>query len=281
MAEQWFEETLHADWGQRFHVEKILFEQKTPFFHLVIFENAKFGKVMALDGAIQTTERDEYVYHEMLTHVPLFAHGNAKDVLIIGGGDGGILREVLRHPVESATMVEIDNQVIEMSKEYFPNHSNGAFNDKRLNLVIDDGARFVVTDTKLYDVVIVDSTDPLGPGEVLFTEEFYKGCRKRLKPGGILVTQNGVPFLQEQELKNSHQRLSKIFDDVTFYTAAVPTYAGGLMTLGWATDDKSLQHMALQVLEERFKKSNFKTKYYTPRVHQASFALPAFIGEAL
>ena len=102
-----------------------------------------------------------------------------------------------------------------------------------------------------------------------------------LKPGGILVTQNGVPFLQEQELKNSHQRLSKIFDDVTFYTAAVPTYAGGLMTLGWATDDKNLQDMDLQLLEERFKKSNFKTKYYTPRVHQASFALPAFIGEAL
>lgn len=279
MAEtEWFQETLHTDWGQRFRIEKILFEQKTPFFHLVIFENARFGRVMALDGVIQTTERDEYVYHEMLTHVPLFAHGNVKKVLIIGGGDGGILREVLRHPVESVTMVEIDHQVIETSKKYFPNHSAGAFDDKRLNLVIDDGARFMATDSEFYDVVIVDSTDPLGPGELLFTQEFYQGCHKRLNPGGVLVTQNGVPFLQAQELQNSYQRLSNVFQDVTFYTAAIPTYAGGLMTLGWATDDKSLQQTTLSVLEERFKRSNLETKYYTAQVHQASFALPAFIS---
>ena len=278
---QWFQETLHSDWGQRFRIEKILFEKKTPFFHLVIFENARFGKVMALDGVIQTTEHDEYVYHEMLTHVPLFTHGNAKQVLIVGGGDGGILREVLKHSVQSVTMVEIDQAVIDVSKKYFPNHSAGAFDDERLNLVINDGARFVTTDSSHYDVIIVDSTDPLGPGEVLFTQEFYRGCHQRLNPGGILVTQNGVPFLQKQELQNSYQRLSNIFQDVTFYTAAVPTYAGGLMTLGWATDDKSLQHTDLNTLAERFKNGRFKTQYYTPQVHQASFALPSFIRQHL
>ena len=279
--QQWFQETLYPDWGQRFRIEKVLFEQKTPFFHLIIFENSQFGRVMALDGVIQTTESDEHVYHEMLTHVPLFAHGNAEQILIIGGGDGGILRETLKHPVQSATMVEIDRAVIDVSQRYLPNHSAGAFDDKRLNLVIDDGARFVTTDSGFYDVIIVDSTDPLGPGEVLFTQEFYQGCHQRLKPGGILVTQNGVPFLQKQELQNSHQRLSKVFQDVTFYTAAVPTYAGGLMTLGWATDNKNLQHTALKLLEERFKSSCLRTQYYTPQLHQASFALPAFVKKFL
>ncbi len=278
---QWFQETLHPNWEQRFSIEKILFEQKTPFCHLIIFENAKFGRVMAIDGVIQTTESDEFIYHETLTHVPLFAHGNAKQILIIGGGDGGILREVLKHPVQSVTMVEIDNIVIEISKKYFPNHSATAFDDKRLNLVIDDGAKFIKTSQEIYDVIIVDSTDPLGPGEVLFTQEFYQDCHQHLKQGGILVTQNGVPFLQKEELQNSNQRLSKVFQDVTFYTAAVPTYAGGLTTLGWASDDKNLKQTNLKLLEKRFKNSNIKTKYYTPQLHQASFALPAFIKKFL
>ena len=273
----WYNETLHTHWGQRFSVDKVLFEEKTEHFDLIIFENKQFGRVMALDGAIQTTEADEFVYHEMLTHVPLFAHGNAKRILIVGGGDGGILREVCKHAVDSVTMLEIDPAVIEMSKHYFPNHSNGAFNDPRLNLIIQDAALFVSEDKDLYDVIIVDSTDPEGPAAVLFSEEFYKNCANRLAPGGILVNQNGVPFLQPGELTTTYKRLSHIFNDVSFYTAAVPTYAGGLMTLGWASNNSDLRNVPLATLEQRFVSSKIKTNYYTPAYHQASFALPAFI----
>jgi len=273
----WYNETLHSQWGQHFSIDKILFEDKTEHFDLIIFENSQFGRVMALDGAIQTTEADEFVYHEMLTHVPLFAHGNAKDVLIVGGGDGGILREVCKHPVESVTMVEIDPMVIKLSQEFFPKHSAGSFNDPRLDLVIEDAAVFMAEDKKLYDIIIVDSTDPEGPGAVLFSTEFYGNCSKRLAEDGILVNQNGVPFLQPAELTATHTRLIGIFNDAHFYTAAVPTYAGGLMTLGWASNNTTFRNVPLATLEQRFANSGLKTNYYTPACHQASFSLPAFI----
>ncbi|MES2253274.1 MAG: polyamine aminopropyltransferase [Pseudomonadota bacterium] len=273
----WYNETLHSEWGQRFSIDKILFEDKTEHFDLIIFENKQFGRVMALDGAIQTTEADEFVYHEMLTHVPLFAHGNAKKVLIVGGGDGGILREVCKHPVDSVTMVEIDPTVIKLSQEFFPKHSNGSFNDPRLNLIIQDAAVFMAEDKDLYDVIIVDSTDPEGPGAVLFSEEFYANCSKRLAADGILVNQNGVPFLQANELTTTYKRLSGIFKDACFYTAAVPTYAGGLMTLGWASKNPAVRNVPLATLKQRFASSQIQTNYYTPACHQASFALPAFI----
>ena len=202
-----FIETLYKTYGQSFIVDEILFESKTDHQHLIIFNNEQFGRVMALDGVIQTTEKDEFIYHEMLTHVPLFAHGNAKRVLIIGGGDGGILREVLRHPeVEHVTMVEIDQAVVDMCKQYFPKHSDGAFDDPRVNLVIDDGVDFIVNNTELYDVIISDSTDPEGPGEVLFSSRFYKGCKESLTEGGILATQNGVSFMQIDEVKTTFIR---------------------------------------------------------------------------
>ena len=277
----WYNETLHLEWGQRFRIDKILFEKKTPYFDLIIFENRQFGRVMALDGIIQTTEADEFVYHEMLAHVPLFAHGQAKHVLIIGGGDGGILREVCRHPVDSITMVEIDRSIIELSQQYFPNHSKGAFHDIRLNLVIEDGANFVAKTKAFYDVIIVDSTDPQGPGAILFSEEFYQSCHKCLAPGGIFVNQNGVPFLQPQELITTYHRLSSLFTDVSFYVAAVPTYAGGLMTLGWASHNPQLRQLPLPLLESRYHHLQLNTRYYTPALHQASFALPAFIQDLI
>lgn len=276
----WYNETLYPNWGQRHEVKKILFEAKTDHQHLVIFENPMMGRVMALDGVIQTTEADEFVYHEMLTHVPLFAHGNAKRVLIVGGGDGGILREVARHKeVEHITMVEIDASVVEMSKQHLPKHSAGAFDDKRLNLVIDDAANFVKVTKEKFDVIISDSTDPQGPGEVLFTDDFYANCKKCLNEGGVLVTQNGVCFMQQDEVANTYQRQSKLFKDAGFYVAAVPTYVGGLMTLAWATDNTALRNVPLETVQERFKKAGFKTRYYTPEVHKGSFALPAFVLE--
>lgn len=277
-----YAETLYDSYGQEFAVDKIYFENKTGHQHLVIFENAKFGRVMALDGVIQTTEADEFIYHEMLTHVPLFSHGNVKDVLIIGGGDGGMLREVCKHSsVGHITQVEIDDQVVEMCKEYLPNHSAGAYDDPRVNIVIDDGANFVRATDKQFDVIISDSTDPIGPGEVLFTTDFYADCKKCLKPGGVLVTQNGVAFMQLDEVTTTNKRLDPHFADHSFYCAAVPTYIGGVMTFAWATDNEALRKASQDEIEQRFKVANIKTRYYNPAIHKASFALPQYIQDAL
>ena len=277
-----FEETLYDALAQTFRIDKLYFEHKTEHQHLMIFHNAFLGRVMTLDGIVQTTEKDEFIYHEMLAHVPVFAHGNAKQVLIVGGGDGGMLREVLKHgSVEQATMVEIDNDVIEMAKQYLPKHSAGAFDDERANIVIADGMDFVRETEQRFDVIISDSTDPMGPGEVLFTDNFYSACKKILNPGGIMVTQNGVPFFQMDELKNTQQRMGAQFSDQTFYSAAVPTYYGGIMTFAWGSDNEALRQQDVAVIEQRFKESGIKTRYYTPQIHQASFALPAYVLDKL
>ncbi len=282
-----FIETLYSTYGQSFIVDEVLFESKTDHQHLIIFKNDQFGNVMALDGVIQTTEKDEFIYHEMLTHVPLFAHGNAKRVLIIGGGDGGILREVLRHPeVEQVTMVEIDAAVVDMCKQYFPKHSDGAFDDPRVNLVIADGVDFIVNNAssengEKFDIIISDSTDPEGPGEVLFSSRFYQGCKNSLNEGGVLATQNGVSFMQIDEVKTTYNRFQGIFQDRWFYVTAVPTYIGGNMTLSWGSDDATLRQHSVETIRERFSKANFSTRYYNPELHVASFALPQYVIEAL
>ncbi len=282
LIEQRYFETLHKGYGQYFDVSKVLFEQKTQQWHLIIFDNPTFGRIMALDGVIQTTERDEFIYHEMLTHVPLFSHGNAKRVLIIGGGDGGMLREVVKHQnVEHITMVEIDDAVVDMCKTYLPHHSNGAYQDPRVHLVIDDGAHFVNTTDQKFDVIISDCTDPVGPGEVLFSSDFYAGCKRCLNDSGIFVAQNGVAFMQIDELTTTAKRLGHYLPDVTFYNAAVPTYIGGAMTFAWGSDNPQLRQVSLETLSERFKNAHFQTRYYTPALHAASFALPAFIEQAL
>ena len=277
-----YSETLYDSYGQEFRVDKLYFENKTDHQHLVIFENAKFGRVMALDGIIQTTEADEFVYHEMLTHVPLFTHGNVKDVLIVGGGDGGILREVCKHSVvEHITQVEIDDQVISMCKEYLPNHSAGAYDDPRVEIVIDDGANYVNSTERQFDVIISDSTDPIGPGGALFTTDFYAACKKCLKPDGILVTQNGVAYMQIDEVITTNKRFHSHFKDHSFYSAAVPTYVGGIMTFAWGTDNVASRHLSLDIIEQRFKQANIKTRYYNPAIHKASFALPQYILDAI
>ncbi|MDP2286121.1 MAG: polyamine aminopropyltransferase [Pseudohongiella sp.] len=275
-------ETLYSSYGQSFRVDEVLFEEKSDHQHLMIFRNEQFGRVLALDGIVQTTERDEFIYHEMLTHVPLVAHGNAQRVLIIGGGDGGILREVCRHnTVKHVTQVEIDASVIELAKNWFPAHSNGAYDDARATVVIGDGFDFVQTTQERFDVIISDSTDPLGPGEVLFSKDFYAGCQRSLNPGGVLVTQNGVPFMQPGELTNTAARLSKLFVDRRFYTAAVPSYIGGLMTFAWASNNPDLARIDLDTLKQRWLSQNITLRYYTPDMHQAAFALPRYLLDML
>ncbi|GGM02443.1 polyamine aminopropyltransferase [Pseudomonas asuensis] len=275
-------ETLYEGYGQRFSMDELLHEVRTEHQQLVIFKNARMGRVMALDGVIQTTEADEFIYHEMLTHVPLFAHGQAKRVLIIGGGDGGILREVAKHKsVEHITMVEIDAAVVDMCKTYLPNHSNGAFDDSRLNLVIDDGMRFVANTTDRFDVIISDSTDPIGPGEVLFSENFYQACHRCLNEGGILVTQNGTPFMQLDEVKTTASRVNGLFADWHFYQAAVPTYIGGSMTFAWGSRDAKKRFVPVETLRERFATSGIVTRYYNADIHVGAFALPQYVLSAI
>jgi len=280
MADQKFTETLYQGWQADYRCDEVYFDSATDHQRLVIFKNPIFGRMMMLDGVTQTTEADEFIYHEMLAHVPILAHGDAKKVLIIGGGDGGMLREVLRHTsVELCTMVEIDPSVVELSKQYLPNHSAGAFDDPRTHLVYDDGAAFVKNPPHTYDVMIVDSTDPIGPGEVLFQDTFYANARRCLNPGGILVTQNGVPFMQPDELKNTVTHLKHLFADASCYLATIPTYVGGPMAMGWATDNAELRHIDLDVLDARFKSAEIKTRYYAPAVHKAAFALPGYVSD--
>lgn len=277
-----FTETLYDAFGQSFRIDKVYFENKTEHQHLMIFHNASLGRVMILDGVVQTTEKDEFVYHEMMAHVPLLAHGHARQVLIVGGGDGGMLREVLKHQsVEQVTMVEIDGAVIDMAKTYLPNHSQGAFDDPRANIVIADGMDFVRDTEQTFDVIISDSTDPIGPGEILFTNDFYAQCKRILNPGGVVVTQNGVPFFQLDEVRTTSKRMSQHFSDATFYSAAVPTYYGGIMTFAWGSNEPALRNVAVETLQQRYKDAAIRTRYYTPEIHKASFALPKYIVDAL
>ena len=279
--EMWFE-TLHPGFGQYFTVDNVLYREKTAHQDLIIFQNAAFGRVMALDGVVQTTERDEFIYHEMMTHVPLLAHGAAKKVLIIGGGDGAMLREVARHTaIEQITMVEIDAGVVTFCKQYLPNHSAGAYDDPRFNLVIDDGVNFVTQTDEKFDVIISDCTDPVGPGESLFTSEFYAGCKRALNENGIFVAQNGVCFLQQDEALNSHRKLSHYFSDVSFYQAAIPTYYGGIMTFAWASDNPALRQLDAATLQHRLTAAGLNCRYYNAAIHTGSFALPQYLLNAL
>ena len=208
--ERWVEETLHRGFRVRLKADNVLFDSETEHQRLIILENADFGRVMMLDGIVQVTTKDEFVYHEMMSHVPLFAHGKARRALIVGGGDGGVLREVLKHPeIEQATLCEIDQGVIDLCRQHFPEVSAGAYDDKRTRIVIADGTKFVAETPDRFDVIMIDSTDPVGPGAVLFTREFYAGCARCLKPGGLLVTQNGLPFLQASELQAERRLLPR------------------------------------------------------------------------
>jgi spermidine synthase len=276
-AGSWFQEKLYADVRQTYLITQVFYREKTEHQDLIFFENPVYGRVLALDNIVQVTEKDEYVYHEMMTHVPILAHGKARRVLIIGGGDGGILREALKHKVERVTMVEIDRAVVDMCVKYMPSIPGKAFSDKRTNLVIDDGARFVAETKDRFDVIIVDSTDPIGPGEVLFTEDFYRNCRRCLTPGGILVNQNGVPFMQADEVTMTYRRRKRFFKDTGFYVAAIPSYYGGFMTLGWASANPKARAVPVATLRKRFQAARLKTKYYTPEIHAACFALPRFV----
>ena len=282
MSQEWITERLHAHYAQSLRVDELLYDSNTEHQRLKVFQNGQFGRILTLDDVVQTTEGDNFIYHEMLTHVPILAHGAAKRVLIIGGGDGGMAREALRHQsVEHVTMVEIDAGVVDFSKEYLPMLSQGAFDDPRLSLVINDGAAYMRDTEDKFDVIIVDSTDPIGPGEVLFTDTFYGHAARALTEDGIIVTQNGVPFMQGDELTNTMRAFQALFADASCYIASIPTYAGGPMAFGWGSHSAKGRNVDLSVLEERFAAAGFDCDYYTPEVHKAAFALPGYVKKLI
>ncbi|WIM09919.1 polyamine aminopropyltransferase [Enhydrobacter sp.] len=276
-----FLETLAEHHAQVLTVDAVLHSGRTAYQDVLIFENRLFGKVLVLDGVIQLTERDNHIYHEMIAHVPMMAHGSARRVLIIGGGDGGTLREVLRHPVAEVVLVEIDEGVIALSQRFLPEVSGGAFSDRRATVIVGDGSLYVADAMSPFDIIIVDSTDPAGPGERLFSEAFYRGCLELLRPGGILALQSGTPFYRPDQLDDIRGRLAASFAAIRPFMAPVPTYAGGMLALVVA----SASHRALQpstrTLRARFRRLQGQTRYYVPDVHQAAFAMaPAFVRGA-
>src|SRR3984893_12473148 len=284
MAEKrWIPETLFDDLGFRmtFEVDKVLYELHTEHQHLILFEQKYFGKTLMLDGATQISKRDEFIYQEMMSHVPLFAHGNAQDVLIICGGDCGIAEEVRKHKtVKRLTQAEIGAKVVGVPKEHFPEFTGPVFADKRFESVIDNGAKYVAKTDRRFDVIIVDSTDPQGPGKVLFSQKFYAACSRCMTQGAVMVTQRGVPMFQSNELAVAIAGFRKLFRDGYCYVAAIPTYVGGHLAIGWATDNVKLRHAWVKTIAERYNKAGrFRTRYWTPEVHVAAFALPRFIAE--
>jgi len=285
MTDSWVNETLYPEWGQRFMVKRELARVKSDFQDIMVFESFTHGRVMLLDGVVQITERDEFVYQEMLTHVPLLAHGAAARVLIIGAGDGGVLKRVLQHRnVERAVMVEIDGEVIRLAKEHMPDIAGDAWDDKRADVIVGDGIDYVrQAEAGSFDVVIVDSTDPIGVGEVLFTDEFYRNAARLLSAEGLIVNQCGVPFMQADELRETSLRRGKFFTDIAAYVAAVPTYVGGFMTLGWAAKAKGLRDVPVAEIRRRAEAAGIlgATRYWTPEIHAGAFQLPPYIAENL
>lgn len=285
MSEQWLNEELYESWGQRFRVRKELARVKSPFQDIVVFESDSHGRVLMLDGVVQITEADEFVYQEMLTHVPLFTHPDPRRVLIIGAGDGGVLRRVLEHrAVEKAVMVEIDGAVIELSKQHLPKIAGDAWNDARAEVIVGDGIAYVAeAPDASFDVIIVDSTDPIGVGEVLFTDSFYEHCARILGPNGLIVNQCGVPFMQANELYETSLRRAKFFPQVSAYVAAVPTYVGGFMTLGIASKGADPTKQDVASVKARAEQAGVlgNTQYWTPQIHVGSFNLPPYIAKHL
>jgi spermidine synthase len=281
---EWMEEVdvVYGAWRLQLKIDEVLVRRRGAHHDLLLFENKLFGRVLTLDGVVQTTERDEFIFHEMLVHVPLLAHPAPRRVLIIGGGDGGALEEVLKHDcVEAVTLVEIDEAVVECSREFLPSICGAAFEDPRATIVIDDGVAFVGASEDQYDVILVDSTDPVGPGEALFESSFYQNCRDRLAPGGVLTSQFGVPFAEPEWLARPYLRLTDSFPNTGCYLVPVPANYGGFLAFCMASGSDAPFNVEPDTLQDRFTAAGVETRYYTPEMHKAAFALPPYVAEII
>ena len=277
----WVAETITPGIRVEYEATRIIARRRTQYQEMVALENPVYGRMMFLDEAVQVTSADEFMYHEMLAHVPLLTHGAAKQGMIVGGGDCGLAEEVLKHRgVVELTQVEIDPDVVEFAREHFSAMNARAFADSRFRIEYADAAKYVAQTEQRFDAVLVDSTDPIGPGKALFTEEFYRNVRARLKPGGVLVAQCGMPFQQRTHFAAAMHALSAVFPIVTCYLIAVPSYTSGHMALAWASESLT-PAIPLEELKRRAADVGLETRYYTPQVHLAAFALPPYVTELL
>ncbi len=274
---EWFGEAPERGFRQLFAVREELLHTRSAYQDMRVLETVPFGRMLVLDGAVQTTEADEFIYHEMLVHVPLLHVEHPRDVLIIGGGDGGALRRVLAHGVAKATMVEIDEQVVRVSREYLPAVGAGAFDDPRANVVFADGAAYLREAAgESFDAIIVDSTDPVGPAQVLFSADFFASAYRALRPGGVYVTQVGSPILLPGELREAYRGLGALFPHCRAYLAGIPSYPAVLLgflmagkePFAWATPPE---------IRARWEERWLETAYLTPELATAAFVLPAYV----
>ena len=278
--ELWFSELHTPDVKLSIKVDKQLYSGHSEFQRIDVFESKEFGRFLTLDGYMMLTEKDEFIYHEMITHVPMAVHPDVKKVLVIGAGDGGVVRELTRYEsIEHIDMVEIDELVVEVCRKYLPQTACG-FSDERVHLHFEDGLRFVRFKENEYDLIIVDSTDPFGPGEGLFTKEFYGNCFRALKEDGIMVNQHESPFYQETAyaMQRAHKRIVSSFPLARVYQVHIPTYPSGHWLFGFASKK---YHPVKDVNWEKWEKLGIKTRYYNPKLHAASFALPTYVEEIL
>jgi len=271
--ELWFTEKQTENFGITAKVNKTLHKEKKDFQKLDMIQTKEFGNMLVIDGMVMTTEKDEFVYHEMVTHPVLFTHPNPKHVLVVGGGDGGAIREVLKHPqVEKVVLVEIDGKVIEYSKKYLPSIA-GKLEDERVEVLIDDGFMHIHKNKNKYDVIMVDSTEPVGPAAPLFERGFYQGIYEALKEDGLFVAQTDNPWFKGELIKKVFSDVKEIFPITKLYTCNIPTYPSGMWT--FTIGSKKYDPEAVDVITI----PDIDTKYYTPQIHKACFVLPRFVEQ--
>ncbi|HIQ72998.1 MAG TPA: polyamine aminopropyltransferase [Candidatus Cottocaccamicrobium excrementipullorum] len=278
--EMWFTENHTPNVKFSIRVDRQLYTGQSDFQRIDVFESKEFGRFLTLDGYMMLTERDEFIYHEMITHVPMAVHPGIKRVLVIGAGDGGVIRELTRYGgIESIDMVEIDPLVVEVCKKYLP-QTACRLDDERVSIYYEDGLRFVRSKEDRYDLIIVDSTDPFGPGEGLFTKEFYGSCYKALKEDGIMVNQHESPFYSEDAIacQRAHKRIVESFPISRVYQAHIPTYPSGHWLFGFASKK---YHPVHDLDGAKWNLLGIKTRYYTTRLHSGAFMLPAYVEELL
>ena len=276
----WFSEYHAPDVRHSMRVTRHLYSSKSDYQQIDIFDTPEFGKVLALDGNVMLTERDEFIYDEMITHIPMSVHPNVQDVLVIGAGDGGVVKELTRYEnVKRIDLVEMDPQVIEACRTYLPENAC-KLDDSRVHIYFDNALRFIRRSCEEYDLIIVDSNDPFGPSEGYFTREFYGICYNALRSDGIMVNQQGSPFYAEdaEAMKRSHKRIASTFPISRVYQAHIPTYAAGYWLFGFASKK---YHPIDDMDADRWKSYHLRTKYYTTRLHKGAFYLPAFLEEML
>ena len=269
-----YTELNELGFGVTMETSNVLYSAKTEYQTIDILETQGLGKVLLLDGLVMTTERDEFFYHEMISHIPMNSHPNPERVLVIGGGDGGTVREVLKHDtVKEVVLCEIDGMVIDACKKYLPSIA-GMLDDERVNIQVRDGIDYISQQEDAFDIILIDSTDQMGPGEGLFTEEFYSNVNKALKEGGIMSAQSESPFVNQRQMKMMYPLLRKAFPKVNTFLGPIPTYPGGYWS--WAFCSNTVEPLNF-IAEDRVQKIAKQAKLYNLDIHKAAFALPNFV----